>query len=200
MRFVVIAASVEVEVGELGAGGDVQLPEDVAEMEVDGARAQKELGRHLSVGETLRDEAGDLQLLRGQFVSRARIASACPLAARPELYVRALRPQRRLQRFEPVESRSQMLARLDPAPGTTQELAVGEFGPGAHDGTSGPGVSVECRLEEPIGLALVVAQQRAAVEERRTCPCGRAVVGPRLERGNHARAVSRSPARTAASI
>src|ERR671922_158340 len=111
------------------------------------------------------------------------ISPACPLAARPELYVRALRPQRRLQRFEPVESRSQLLARLDPAPGTTQELAVGELGPGAPEGTSGPGVSVECRLEEPIGLALVVAQQRAAVEERRSCPCGRAVVGPRLVRG-----------------
>ena len=51
-----------------------------------------------------------------------------------------------------------MFSRLDPAPGTTQELAIGELGPGAPEGTSGLSVSVERRAEEPIGLALVAGQ------------------------------------------
>jgi hypothetical protein len=60
---------------------DAELSEDVAEVEVDGAGAEEELLGDLMLGQSLRDEAGDLELLAGELVDRARVASACTLAA-----------------------------------------------------------------------------------------------------------------------
>ena len=74
-----------------------------------------------------------------------------------------------------------MLARLDPAAGAAQELAVGELGAGALEGAGGLGVRVEGRQEEALGFALVLREECAAVQDDRTCPGGPAALRPRLE-------------------
>lgn len=56
--------------------GDPQLREDVAQVVVDGARAQEELGGDLPVGGALADEPGDLEFLRGELTEGARVALA----------------------------------------------------------------------------------------------------------------------------
>src|SRR5918999_3947778 len=127
---------VEVEAGERRSGADAELPEDVAEVEVDRARAEEQLGGHVPVRQALRDETGDLELLCGQLGSRARVALARRLAAGAQLDPSSLRPERRSEALEGVESRSEVLARLDSAPGAAEELAVGDLGSRALEGTS----------------------------------------------------------------
>ena len=61
-------------VRQLRAGADTNFGEDVAQVEVDSARANEELGRHVTVGQALGDEPGDLQLLRSQLRERVRVA------------------------------------------------------------------------------------------------------------------------------
>ncbi len=100
---------VEVEARERRAGADAELPEDIAEVEVDRAWAEEELSGHLPIREALRDETGDLELLLGEVGPRARVPLSRRLAARPQLDPRALRPQRRSERLEGVESRTQVL-------------------------------------------------------------------------------------------
>jgi len=56
----------ESHVRQVGAGGDAQLGEDLAEVIVDRARAEDELCRDLAVGHAVCDETGDLELLRRQ--------------------------------------------------------------------------------------------------------------------------------------
>ena len=65
---------VELQRRELGSRGDSELREDIAEMEVDRPRAEEELRCDLAVGQALRNEARDLELLRGQ----ARLAVRPP--------------------------------------------------------------------------------------------------------------------------
>src|SRR5918992_951467 len=144
---------VEIEAGERGAGADAELPEDVAEVEVDRARAEEQLGGHVPVRQALRHETGDLELLCGQLGSRARVALARRLAAGAQLDPSPLRPERRSEALEGVESRSEVLARLDSAPGAAEELAVGELGARALEGTGSLGVGAERRRVETFGLA-----------------------------------------------
>jgi hypothetical protein len=61
----------------LDARGDPELAEDVAEVEVDRPRAEEQLRRDLAVGPPFGDEAGDLDLLRGELVERVRVAPPC---------------------------------------------------------------------------------------------------------------------------
>ena len=56
----------EVKTCKLRARADAELPEDVAEVGGDRARAEEELRGDLAVAEPLRDEVCDLQLLLGQ--------------------------------------------------------------------------------------------------------------------------------------
>ena len=139
-------------------------------MEVDRARAEEELRGDLPVREALRDEAGDLELLRGQLVARARVALARRLAARPQLDPRPLRPQRRAERLEAVERRSQVLARVDSAADAAEELAVRELGAGTLEGTGGLGVRGQGGQEEALGFALVLREERAAVQDAPRVP------------------------------
>ncbi len=125
-------------------------------MEVDRARAQEELGGYIPICEALRDEVRDLQLLLGQLVPGVGDATTRRLAARAQLDPRPLRPQRCSERLEAVQSRSQMVTRLDSPPLAAEELAVGELGAGTLEGTGGLGVGLQSRLEEAFGFALVL--------------------------------------------
>ena len=53
---------------QLHSGGDVQLPEDVAQVKGDGVRAEEHLAGHLAVAEPLRDQVDDAPLGIGQAV------------------------------------------------------------------------------------------------------------------------------------
>src|SRR4029450_1435169 len=51
---------------ELAAGGDAELGVGLVQVVAHGARAQQQLGGDVAVGQPLRGEPGDLQLLRGE--------------------------------------------------------------------------------------------------------------------------------------
>ncbi len=150
-------------------------------MEVDRARAEKELRRHLAVAEALRDEARDLQLLRGQVASCAGLALPRPLAACAQFDPRPLGPEGRPKRLGAVECRSQVLVRLDAASGAAQELSKGELAARTLEGTRGAGVLVECRPKDTFGFALFLTEERAAVQGNSTCPGGPGALRPGLE-------------------
>src|SRR6478672_8684609 len=71
--------------GQLGPGRDAELAEHVAQVEVDGARAEEQPGRDVPVGQALPDQAGDLPLLGGERRARRGVAAAGGLAGGPQL-------------------------------------------------------------------------------------------------------------------
>ena len=91
------------------------------------------------------------------------------------------RPRARSEPLEAVESRLQVLASLDSAPGSAKKLAVGELAARPLEGTGGLGVGLQSRPEEPFGFALVLREECAGVKRHCTCPVGAAALRPRLE-------------------
>src|SRR5580700_3856948 len=85
---------------ELLAGVDAQLQVHVTQVILDRLRAEEQrrggFARRLATGQ----QDGDLQLLRGQLVDRARVAAAERLAGRGELRACAVGPRVRSQRLE----------------------------------------------------------------------------------------------------
>src|SRR5438105_8632312 len=79
---------------------DLELAEDPRQVELDGLRAEEELRADVAVRESLRDEEGDLQLLRRQALRSRRIASTQTLAARAQLGSGPLRPRARAHLLE----------------------------------------------------------------------------------------------------
>src|SRR3954464_15098544 len=75
---------------KLGPGLHVELAERLAEVVLDGARADEQLSGDLAVGVPLRREAWDLKLPRGQLVDRLRGPLAGMLAGRLQLDPSAL--------------------------------------------------------------------------------------------------------------
>src|SRR3954463_15398763 len=69
---------------------DPELPVDVAEVVLDGLRAQEQLGRRLARGVPVGEEHADLELLRGELVEARRVAPTCALAGGKEFRVGAL--------------------------------------------------------------------------------------------------------------
>ena len=67
------------------AGLHSELAERLAQVVVDGARADEQLGRDFRVGGTVGRKAGDLRFLRGQVVTRLDGPFARVLAGRLEL-------------------------------------------------------------------------------------------------------------------
>src|SRR6267378_3043663 len=59
-------ASVEERAGEADAPGHVELPVDLAQVVVDGGRAEEQLGGDVPVGGSDGGQPGDLSLLRGE--------------------------------------------------------------------------------------------------------------------------------------
>ena len=110
--------------GELRAGRDAELREDVAEVVVDRPRREKQLGGDLLVGEPLCDEAGDLQLLWRQLIDRARVALARRLAGGAQLGARSLGPGLGSEALEPLERSAQLHTRVGAAALAPEMLAV----------------------------------------------------------------------------
>ena len=135
--------TVEIETSELGAGADIKFPEHVAQVEVDRARAGEQLGCHVSVAEALGHEVHDLEFLCGELVRGAWVTPPGGLPTGAQLYPCALRPQPRPQSLEAVESRAQVLPRLNSTAGAPEQLTEGEFGAGTLERTGGIGVRVQ---------------------------------------------------------
>src|SRR5262249_17674145 len=70
---------------ELPAGAELELGEYFAQVVLDGARADEQLGGDLRVGEAVAGQAGDLGLLRGERVARFHGALAGGLAGGGQL-------------------------------------------------------------------------------------------------------------------
>src|SRR5262245_44836560 len=75
---------------ELPARADAKLSEHLAQVPLDGSRAEEQLGADLRVREALRRQPCDLSLLRGQLVPRLDAALAHCLAGGQQLVAGAL--------------------------------------------------------------------------------------------------------------
>src|SRR5207253_11067936 len=75
---------------ELRSRGHVQLPERLAQVVFDGARADEELGGDLAVRVAIGRETRDLRLLRRELVERVGGPLSCMLARRLQFDPRAL--------------------------------------------------------------------------------------------------------------
>ena len=83
----------------------------MAQVVLDRLRTQEQRRRRLTGRLPAREQQRDLQLLRGQFVDRARVAPAQRLAARGQLGARLLGPRLGIEALERLDRGTQLLAR-----------------------------------------------------------------------------------------
>jgi len=69
-------------------------------MAADGARGKREALPDRAVGEPLRGELGDVQLLRGEPIARSRCSRSDRFAGRAQLEARTVRPASRADGIE----------------------------------------------------------------------------------------------------
>ena len=131
----------------------------------------------------MRDKPGDLKLLGGELVQRARVAPTRRLAARAQLHPPPLRSRSCPEALEFVESGSQVLARVDSTARAAEQLAERELGTTTLEGAGGGRVRSERRLEQAFGFTLLFAEQGVAVQHDRARPRSSAMVGPGFEAG-----------------
>lgn len=124
---------------------------------------------------------GDLQFLRRQLVSRARIAPPRRSSARPQLDAGALDPERCSESLERIECQLEVLACLDAVAGAPEELPEGKLGTGALEGTRRLGIDRDRLAEAALGVRLVVSEKRPTMEGDRSGPGNLEALGPRLE-------------------
>ena len=125
-----VPALPQVELGELAAGGDPGLGEDVPQVERDGARRHPALGGDVLVRQALADQAGDLAFHRCQRQLGGRVALAGGLPGRAQLLAGAGGERLGAQVLERLERGAQVGAGVDAVLGAAQELAVREVGAG----------------------------------------------------------------------
>src|SRR3954453_8531835 len=166
--------------GELGAGGDAELAEHVAKVEVDGARADEQPGGGVPVGQPLPDQAGHLPFLRRQLVDGGDVAAAGGLPGGPQLLRGPGGPPGGAEVLEHLERGTQVRARVHPAPGAAQVLAVAEVDAGLIEAVVG-GIGVLDRLLELRLGGRAAGEQRTAVCGRSQGPLGVGRGAERLE-------------------
>src|SRR5215510_2955531 len=93
--------------GQLGAGGDAELGEDLVEVVFDGPRADKQLRRDLPVGRPGGGQPGDLQLLRRELGERGRVSPPGGLTTGAQLG-----PGRSEEHTSELQSRGHLVCRL----------------------------------------------------------------------------------------
>ena len=82
---------------------------------------KKQLGRHLAIGATAGDGAGDAHLLRRELLGIAVARAIDRAGGAGSLGARLIAPQGGAEPFEDLEGLAQaLLARLDAAPGSMQ--------------------------------------------------------------------------------
>src|SRR4051794_20524084 len=132
-------------------------------MEVDCPGAEEELRRDLAVGQALGYEARNLELLSSQARLRVRPTRPRVLAAGPQLRTGTLRPLSSPEREKRLECRSQVLACIDASTVATEELAVGDLGPGARERPRRRLVLAQCPRVGRLPLGRAGDERRLAV-------------------------------------
>src|SRR3954451_6448088 len=100
---------------EFVAGSHAELSEDLAQVVVDGAGADEQLGSDLRVGGTFGGQTRDLRFLGGQVVSGFGCPFAGVLPGRLELNPGALRIRLHPELAEERVGFTQLLTRVEPA-------------------------------------------------------------------------------------
>src|SRR4051794_40437933 len=111
---------------QLLARVDAELLVDVAQVVLDGLRAQKDRRRGLARRPALREQLRYLQLLRGELVQRAGIAPPGGLPGRSQLGVGLVGPAAGAQALERLKRGPQLFACAPPPARSAQVRAVGE--------------------------------------------------------------------------
>src|SRR5262249_53911844 len=143
---------------QLATRTDVELREDVAQVPLDGARAEEEPGADLGVGQAVAGEPRDLPLLRRQLVVRLD-RSPNLLARRLELLAGALSERLHPERGEDGVAGAQLLARFQAAVLAPQPLAVDQVCTAQLRAQAGAGEALD-------RVAVAVVGGRSAAEQR----------------------------------
>src|SRR6516225_8564408 len=109
---------------ELPARGNAELGEHVAQVPLDRARADEQLGADLRVRQAVAGEPGNLLLLRGELLDRAGAALARLLTRRQQLAAGAFGERLHPDRGEQVIGGAQLLARVQAPALAAQPLPV----------------------------------------------------------------------------
>src|SRR5437763_3303429 len=126
------AATIE-RAAELLAGADVELGEHLAQVVLDSARADEQLGADLRVRLSLRGEPRDLRLLGGEDVTRLIDPLASGFSGGRELATGALGKPLGPDAVEHFMGGSELVTRVDAPVLATQPFAVEEPGAGEVD-------------------------------------------------------------------
>src|SRR5580704_6385114 len=150
--------------GELAAGADAELGEDLPEVVGDGGGADEQLRGDLRVGGPLAGQAGDQCLLRGQDVGCPGGAFERLRAGGPQLDVRPFGKRRGAGRVEDLVGGAQVLTRVEAAPLAAQPLAVEKAGAGEFHPLASAAEAVDCLAVEVLrGLAVADQRPRAGL-------------------------------------
>ena len=184
---------------ELAAGADAELGEDLAQVVLDGARADEQPRADLRVGEAVARQPGDLRLLRGELVARlggARLRAVSPVAS-------SSRAARSANASAPIAANISCAARSCSRASTrrslaAQPLAVERDGRGRARRASRCGRAARSPPVEPLGrlASLSSARERASTPSAQSVPLARVVSA---SRSSASAASSGAPLRAAAS-
>src|ERR1700677_580517 len=101
---------------DLSAGADAELGVHLAQVPLDRARADEQLGADFRVGLPLTGEPGDLRLLGGELLARLGSVVADGFPGSQQLTASALRERLEAYRGAHLVGRTQLLARVDATP------------------------------------------------------------------------------------
>lgn len=135
-----------------------RLPVHLAQVVVDGGRAEEQAPGDLAVGRTGSREAGDLRLLRGQRDVGRHVAAAAPLARGRQLAPGPLGERTGAHGLEQLVGGPQLLARLRPSLAAAEPLAVQQLGPGQRHPAAGAGDPGDRFVVQRLGVVPVGQQ------------------------------------------
>src|SRR6266545_1622963 len=157
--------------GEPYPAGDAEFAEDFAQVVVDGAGTDEELGGDLEIRGAPGGQPGDLRLLRRERVRGRGAASDGVLAGGAQLGLGPVGERLHAQRAEQLTGGAQLLARAAAAAPTAQPLAVQQVGPGQLRGDLALAQVLDGQ-PVPVLSVLVVGQQRLAAGQQPQRPRG----------------------------
>src|SRR4051812_3556086 len=161
---------------QLLAGADLELGEHLAQVVLDGARADEQLGADLRVRLPVARHPGDLGLLGREDVAGLHGPPGRGLAGGQQLAACALGERLGADLVEAVVGGAELLARVNAPVLATQPFAVQELGAGVMDHATAALEPLDRLAVERFRIASV-AQQRARAGLDAKCPIGAA--GPR---------------------
>jgi hypothetical protein len=145
---------------KLSARGDIELDEHLAQVPLDGARAEEELGCDLHIRISVPSQQRDLPLLSGQVIAGLDRPLAHRLASRQELATHALGERFASHIAEHLVGDTELLASIHPAALPAQPFAVQKVGSGEMHHHAGAREPLDGFAIEGFGV-LTLAEERA---------------------------------------